>query len=100
MYKQAIAETGAASDRCRSDYSAGRCTFYELQHALRVLGETRRALVFDAYEECELNWKVDEEQALQDHEDRRVELPDAYHKGFVDAMAAVAKANGGLKFNP
>ena len=100
MYKQAIAENIAASDKCRADYSKGLCTFYELSHALRVLGETRRALVFEAYDVGDLEWRVDEEQALQDHEDRRVELREAYHKGFNDAMALIFTANGETKLNP
>jgi len=65
MYKQAMQENIAAYDRARSDYSKGLCTFYELQHALRVLMETRKALIFDAYEQGDLDWVADKEKAAQ-----------------------------------
>jgi hypothetical protein len=100
MYKQAILENIAAMDRARSDYSKGLCTFYEVQHALRVLGETRKALIFDAYEQGDLNWVPDEEQAQQDRDDQQAEVDAAYKKGYDDARAAVAISNRETKFNP
>jgi len=88
MYKQAIQENITAMGRARSDYSKGLCTFYELKHALRVLWETRKALIFDAYEQGNLDWVADEEQALQDRDDSQAEVDAAYQKGYDDALAA------------